>query len=155
MFTAPSIDRDHRPSMTDVNTDEVVGTFEKMRRSKDYEYIMCKLSSDESSLSVDKVVKGSETTNKEVYQRFHEDVPADESRFIIYDFRFVVPGEIDHHKFILILWCPDGASTKEKNRYMSLKPALRKKLRSIGKELFIAHIDDLAYEEMKQMCDIH
>ena len=41
--------------MTDVNTDEVVGTFEKMRRSKDYEYIMCKLSSDESSLNVDKV----------------------------------------------------------------------------------------------------
>ena len=51
-----------------------------------------------------KVAKGSETTSKEVYQRFHDDVPADESRFIVYDFRYVANGEIDHHKFLLILW---------------------------------------------------
>ena len=41
--------------MADVNTDDVVKTFEDMRRSKDYEYIMCKLSSDGSTLNVDKV----------------------------------------------------------------------------------------------------
>ena len=54
---APAVDRDkvHRRSMTDVDTDEVVQTFEDMRRSRDYEYIMCKLNSDESSLIVDKV----------------------------------------------------------------------------------------------------
>ena len=45
----------HQPNMADVNTDDVVKTFEDMRRSKDYEYIMCKLSSDGATLNVDKV----------------------------------------------------------------------------------------------------
>jgi len=45
----------HQPNMADVNTDDVVKTFEDMRRSKEYEYIMCKLSSDGSTLNVDKV----------------------------------------------------------------------------------------------------
>lgn len=104
---------------------EMTEAFDAMKTSKKgsskadkTKYMMYKLDSKYTKLEEDKIVTRAEaepeSSEAERYKNFIESLPANEARFIFYDFDFIAQNDATNSKIINILWAPSGAPIKSK-----------------------------------------
>jgi len=82
------------------------------------------------------------------FQRIISGLPADDGRYIIYDYPF--QGSFGPtSKIILVLWVPEGISIKKKMLYASSKDALKKSFPDCSAEFQADCPDDLSHKDIE------
>ena len=87
-----------------MNFDDFGKTFDDMRACRDYEYITGYFDTTINAVTVDKVVRGSEHTTADIFQRCVDELPSNSCRYVVYNFRYYNPEEGIINKLVLILW---------------------------------------------------
>ncbi|MCX4775363.1 hypothetical protein [Streptomyces sp. NBC_01264] len=81
-------------------------------------------------------------------RRLLENLPADEPRFVAYDFTFTkAEGEGKRIKIALISWCPEGTKIKLKMVHSS-SYTLKNQLDGVGIYVQATDLSDVEYDEL-------
>ncbi|XP_070577041.1 uncharacterized protein [Ptychodera flava] len=129
-----------------VGVDEgVVPIFDDIKLKNKYSYIIFHIE-DHKKI---KVLKAEEDLTK-TYKDFCAELPKNECRYGVYDFRYTLDDGGIRNKLVFYHWVPDTAKVKDKMVYASSKDALRKKLVGIRDEQQATDDSELNYDEIKE-----
>lgn len=119
--------------------------FDKLKFKKNIPYIIYKIENDKTVV-VDKQGEPVDGESPEAtHARFVADMPNDQPRYAVCDFKFTNAEGIPQDKIILVYWSPDDkANRKDKMLYASTKDAIRKAL-NFSKDCQCNDYDDLSY----------
>jgi len=73
--------------------------------------------------------------SRDSFEQFVNELPRDDCRYAVYDFKFTAGKAGKREQLIFIVWCPDIAKVKTKMLYAASKDALKKKLVGINHEI--------------------
>ncbi|KUI73580.1 hypothetical protein VM1G_09273 [Cytospora mali] len=133
---------------------ECVSTWNDLKLSKKYKYIIYKLSDDLKEIVVEEL-----GTNKD-WEEFREKLINAQTvsktgqvgkgpRYAVYDFEYSLSsGEGDRNKLTFIAWSPDDAGIKAKMVYASSKDALKRALSGIAVEIQANDNDDIEHDSI-------
>jgi cofilin len=85
---------------------------------------------------------GAETT----YDEFVAMLPADDCRYVVYDFEWTAEGEGQRNKILFISWSPDTSRIKSKMIYASSKDTLKKSLVGLAKDVQATDQSEIDYQ---------
>ncbi|XP_070581430.1 uncharacterized protein [Ptychodera flava] len=123
--------------------EKCVCAFEDLKSRHKFKYVILRVSDDNKKIITEATV---ETGSWEDYCK---NMPADECRYGVYDFNYVLPDGGARNKVVFIAWAPDTANVKKKMVFSSSKDALIKKLNGIQHIVQASDKDELDYEEIK------
>lgn len=86
--------------------EDVLTNFLEMRGKKYHQYSFYRLDKDATCNSIvfDRCVEGDRDTDRKMFQTFVDDLPLDECRYVIYDFKYTTKEEGKCNKLAFILW---------------------------------------------------
>jgi len=87
--------------------------------------------------------------NRESFEELVKMLPAEEARFVVFDFADVKADGRQIKKLVLIKWCPDSTHFRLKTVIGASYQTLKEKLSGLGKDVQAADPADLAYEAIK------
>ncbi|KAK7747974.1 cofilin [Cytospora paraplurivora] len=134
--------------------EECVSTWNDLKLSKKYKYIIYKLSDDLKEIVVETL-----GTNKD-WEEFRSALINAKTvsktgqegkgpRYAVYDFEYSLSsGEGDRNKLTFIAWSPDDAGIKAKMVYASSKDALKRALSGIAVEIQANDSDDIEFDSV-------
>lgn len=133
---------------------ECVSTWNDLKLSKKYKYIIYKLSDDLKEIVVEEL-----GTNKDWEEFRGKLINAQTTsktgqtgkgpRYAVYDFEYSLSsGEGDRNKLTFIAWSPDDAGIKAKMVYASSKDALKRALSGIAVEIQANDDDDIEFDSI-------
>ena len=133
--------------------DSCMTAFNNLKMGKNTRYASFKMSSDLKKVLLEKEVpKSSGGSSESQYKEFVSQVPANDARYFIYDFEFTNADGDVRNKVALILWCPDGTSTKTKMLYTTTKDDFKRKLQGLQVEVGATDYDEIAYDSVLSRC---
>ena len=131
--------------MVDANlevAEQCLSAFNRIKMDKDIRYVIFKIE-NQRVVVVDKV--GQLSTS---FDSFHQDIPPNEPRFIVFDLEFRNNDGLNLNKIIFIHWCPDTSRVNEKMVYASTKENLKKRFVGIFKEIQASTLEDLQHASL-------
>lgn len=128
--------------------DDCITTFNDLKLSRKYRYIVYRISDDAKTIAIEKTVTPIEHKSaREAYKAFREDLPSEDCRYAVFDYEYEkAPGEGMRSKIVFVAWSPEVAKVKSKMLYASSKDALRKKLEGIATEVQATEPGEITYE---------
>ncbi|RUS77865.1 hypothetical protein EGW08_014378 [Elysia chlorotica] len=97
------------------------------KKKEKLKYGIFKFSEDATQIVVDSTGKKGESENWE-YDKLVQNLPANDVRYVAYDFEFLKMDGTPNSKVILVSWCPETSPIKKKmlaaSSFNSLKTAL-------------------------------
>jgi len=143
----PRADHENKMAASGVTVqDGVVSEFNNIKIGHQHQYLQMKLTDDWREIEVQKTVKA----GAETYDQFVQQLPADDCRYVVYDFHFDTGKAGHREQLIFILWCPETAKVKTKMLYAASKDALKKKLVGINHEIQATDYSDLNQKEVTE-----
>jgi spore cortex formation protein SpoVR/YcgB (stage V sporulation) len=133
---------------------ECISTYNDLKLSKKFKYIIFKLSDDNKQIVVE------EASQDKDWENFREKLINATSksrsgtvgkgpRYAVYDFEYsLASGEGNRNKLTFVAWSPDDAGVLAKMIYASSKEALKRSLTGIAIELQANDPDDIEYESV-------
>ncbi|ROT43539.1 cofilin/tropomyosin-type actin-binding protein, partial [Sodiomyces alkalinus F11] len=126
---------------------ECISTYNDLKLSKKYKFIIFKLSDDHKEIVVE---EASPDKDWEVFrEKLINATTKSKSgpRYAVYDFEYsLASGEGERNKITFIAWSPDDAGVMAKMIYASSKEALKRSLTGIATELQANDPDDIEYD---------
>jgi cofilin len=133
------------PAQTGVTVDQaVVSTWSDMKLKGAPQYAALKLNDAMTSIVVDKTFDSSTS-----YDDFISSFPGNDCRFYVVDFRFTNDDGAPASQKIIVIWLPDGASTKSKMVYTSVIDRVKLAVHGVGDVLRATSKDDVAYDVVR------
>jgi len=135
-------------------SDTCVESYNSLKLGHQFRYVTFKISDNLKEVVVDKTAPNTKGADiKSEYENFvRTSLPAEECRYVVYDFEFKAEDGGDRNKIVFILWAPDNAKTKPKMLYTSSKDALRKKLVGIATEVQGTDLAEVDYSSVLEKC---
>jgi len=124
--------------------DEVTSSFNELKLGKSLQYIIFRITPDFKEVAVDKKQAAPAT-----WEDLIKDLPSDDCRYAVFDFKYSTESDGERNKLIFILWTPDTAKIKVKMLYPSTKESLRRSFVGIGCEVQATDVSELAIEDVK------
>mmetsp|Transcript_62252 Transcript_62252/g.96761 ORF Transcript_62252/g.96761 Transcript_62252/m.96761 type:complete len:137 (-) Transcript_62252:148-558(-) len=116
--------------------------FDAMKKNKDTNYVIFKIE-DKKEIVIEK-----EGDKEKTYDEFLADLPENEPRYAVLDFKTETTDGRPLEKLCFFVWSPDDkCGVKDKMLYASSKDALKKKL-DLQKEHQANDNDDAKWEEV-------
>jgi len=131
---------------------ECISSYNDLKLSKKYKYIIYKLSDDYKEIVVEEASadKDWETFREKLINATSKNKAGREGkgpRYAIYDFEYnLASGDGVRNKIVFIAWSPDDAGIQPKMIYASSKEALKRSLTGIATELQANDSDDIEYD---------
>ncbi|XP_062911217.1 cofilin-2-like [Mobula hypostoma] len=101
------------------------------------------LSKDEKCLVVDEDYVTQQQTYRDGYQQLLSHLKPDTCCILIFDLCYDTKDYLSKDDLVLILWCPDGASTKKKMQFSTGKTAVKDKLKGFKLDLEVNSLDEI------------
>lgn len=124
--------------------DEVTEAFNEIKLGHKWRYVTFRISDDMKEIITEGKGEKKDTPNE--YETFLESLPADEPRYVVYDFHYQLADGGQRDDVIMISWCPDTTKVKKKMLHASSKDALVKKLQYGGKPFQATEVSDITKE---------
>jgi len=124
--------------------DEVTSSFNELKLGKSLQYIIYRITPDYKEVAVEKKQPAPATWDDLV-----KDLPADDCRYAVFDFKYSTESDGERNKLIFVLWTPDSAKIKVRMLYPSTKESLRRSFVGIGTEVQATDVSELAIEDVK------
>ncbi|CAH9094377.1 unnamed protein product [Cuscuta europaea] len=102
--------------------------FLELKGKRAHRYIVYKI--EDKHIVVDKLGKPVES-----YDEFIMNLPADQSRYAVYDYDFISTENVQKSKIFFIAWTPETSKVRDKMMYASSKERFKKELDGIQVEL--------------------
>lgn len=121
--------------------DDIKTHFDDMKHGKKTNrYMQMKMSDDSKQIVIDKLAPKSES-----YDDFISQLPTDQCRYAVVDFPFE-GSETGAQKEVLVfvVWCPEGASVKQKMLYASSKDAIKSTCGGVAAEIQATDFDEVS-----------
>ena len=125
--------------------DKVLNEYLAIKMKHVYSYIQMKISSDKTTIVLDKTVPAEEDN----FEAFVSQLPEQEGRYAVYDFPCKLENGTERKFLIFFQWCPDAAPVRPKMLFASSKDALKKKLEGVFMEFQASELADLKVEEVE------
>ncbi|SPO05745.1 related to cytokinesis inhibitor byr4 [Cephalotrichum gorgonifer] len=131
---------------------ECVSTYNDLKLSKKYKFIIFKLSDDNREIVVE---EASDNADWEVFReklinattKTRSGAVGKGPRYAVYDFEYTLAtGEGVRNKITFIAWSPDDAGVQSKMIYASSKESLKRSLTGLAVELQANDSDDIEYD---------
>merc|ERR1711907_298007 len=120
---------------------QCIEVFQELKLKHKFRYVIYKVNDDKTSIVVDQTAEP-ETT----YDAFVASLPADDCRYIVYDFEWTAEGEGTRNKILFISWSPDTSRIKSKMIYASSKDTLKKSLVGLAKDVQATDQSEIDYQ---------
>ena len=78
--------------------DEIITKFNEMKIGHKYRYMQMKLTDDHKVITIEKCVDNAE------YQDFLDQLPAEQCRYVLYDYKYKGKETGDQEKLVFIVW---------------------------------------------------
>ncbi|KAF5317553.1 hypothetical protein D9619_013164 [Psilocybe cf. subviscida] len=114
--------------------------YQALKLGKTHKYIIFTLNKGLTEIVVEK------TSTEKDYDKFLEDLPEAECRWVAYDFEFEKEGAGKRNKIVFLSWSPDDAKIKQKMVFASSRDALKRALDGVAIELQGTDFSEVAYE---------
>jgi cofilin len=126
--------------------EEVLAEFNQLKKEFKLKTMIFEINAEDSKLQC--VFKGDKNFS---YKDLFDKLPADEPRYIAYDFDYSTNENPPRktNKLILILWCPQDASSKKKFLYSSSVAEIATTLGSIQKTFQVDDFAGMDYDEIR------
>lgn len=123
-------------------SDQVVSTFNDIKLSHKFRYMICKRNADNTSIEVESTADSSKT-----YQDFTSALPPNECRYGVFDLEYS-KSDADgvRQKILFFVWAPDTAKIKDKMLTASSKDAIKKQLVGISTEIQATDASEFDYQ---------
>ncbi|CAH9072546.1 unnamed protein product [Cuscuta epithymum] len=102
--------------------------FLELKGKRTHRYIVYKI--EEKQIVVEKLGDPGES-----YDEFIQNLPANESRYAVYDYDFVSKENVPKSRIFFIAWTPETSRVRDKMVYASSKERFKKELDGIQVEL--------------------
>ncbi|MFD8212474.1 actin-binding ADF family protein [Streptomyces sp. NPDC059697] len=121
--------------------DSCISAFQELKSRRDINTVIFRLSD-----SLETVVPDSEgnLTHDELLKA----LPADVSRYVVYDLLFATADGTRQEKVVLISWCPAGTKAEERIAHSSGYSTLRNLLDGVQVYVNAADLSDVGYEAL-------
>jgi len=111
-----------------------------LKLKKKHRYIIFTLNTESTEIVVG-------DTGDDSYEEFlDKKLPANECRWVIYDFEFEKEDGGRRNKIIFLSWSPDEAKIKQKMLFASSRDALKRSLTGIAIEIQGSDLSEVSYE---------
>jgi cofilin len=87
-----------------------------------------------------------QTSAKDDYEEFLSELPENDCRWAVYDFKYELPEGGKRTKILFVSWTPDIAPVRKRMVFASSKSALTRSLVGVAAEVQATDLDDLNYE---------
>lgn len=101
------------------------------------------LSDDEKYLVVDEDCMMQQQASRNGYQQLLSHLKPDTCCILIFDLSYDTKESVSKDDLILVMWCPDGASTRRKLQFSTGKTLLKEKLRGFKFDLEVNSLDEI------------
>jgi len=133
---------------------ECISTYNDLKLSKKFKYIIFKLSDDNKQIVVEEASQDKDWDNFReklinATSKSRSGTVGKGPRYAVYDFEYsLASGEGTRNKLTFVAWSPDDAGVLAKMIYASSKEALKRSLTGIAIELQANDPDDIEYESV-------
>jgi len=133
---------------------ECISTYNDLKLSKKFKYIIFKLSDDNKQIVVEEASQDKDWDNFReklinATSKSRSGTVGKGPRYAVYDFEYsLASGEGTRNKLTFVAWSPDDAGVLAKMIYASSKEALKRSLTGIAVELQANDPDDIEYESV-------
>ncbi|KAL7597267.1 hypothetical protein Lser_V15G28754 [Lactuca serriola] len=104
--------------------------FMDLKAKRTFRFIIYKIEEKQKRVMVEKLGEPAET-----YDDFAACLPADECRYVVFDFDFMTAENVPKSRIFFIAWSPDTARVRSKMIYASSKDRFKRELDGIQIEL--------------------
>lgn len=129
-------------------SNEAKVVYEDVKRNKSFRYIIYTIR-DEKEIIIE--TKGPRTTT---YQDFllHMKTFKDQCRYILYDYpTYSVDPPIEVDRLLLITWCPDSATVRDKILFASTNNILRDVFSGVYRHVQACDFDELSQKDIEDI----
>ncbi|XP_030936751.1 actin-depolymerizing factor 7-like [Quercus lobata] len=123
--------------------DECKLKFVELKAKRNYRFIIFKI--EDQEVVVEKLGSPYET-----YEDFTESLPANECRYVVYDFDFITDENCQKSKIFFIAWSPDTSKVRSKMVYASSKDRFKRELDGIQVELQATDPSEMSLDIIKE-----
>ncbi|KAI1194999.1 cofilin/tropomyosin-type actin-binding protein [Nemania serpens] len=133
---------------------ECIATYNDLKQSKKYRYIIFKLSDDNRQIVVEEASPDKDWENfrqklLDARAKTRTGAISAGPRYAVYDFEYsLAGGEGSRSKITFVAWSPDDAGVLPKMVYASSKEGLKRSLNGIAVELQANDQEDIEYDNV-------
>lgn len=125
-------------------------------KKKNHKFFTMKLSEKMTQVEIEYICADGEKFS-ELDERLRQAEEDKECRWAVYDYEYTLLNNANKSKLVLITWCPEKASVKQRMVYSATKDALKRVLEPHGCGLavnFTDH-DECCLESLHDVCTKH